>query len=364
MHALTAPDGTAEILALRALKLGDLLVAVPALHALRRGFPGHRLVLATTPWLEPIVDLIEGLDALVPTLHGLDDPLPMAAGRVELAVNLHGNGAQSRLRLRALAPERILEFRVPALDPDARPNDPRPLWLDDELERARWARLVNSIGLDADPDDIALATPEAPAPVAGAAIVHIGAFYGSREWPEERFAAVAQSLASQGHRVVFTAGANEAERARRIAELAGAGEVLAGAIDLGAFAAVVAAAEVVVTVDTGAAHLASAYGIPSVVLFGPAPPEAWGPPTSGPHIVLTAAELRRGDVFAAEPDPALLAVQVEDVLAALASLPSRAQATMTRAAHHRQPVPLEESAYHHQPAHFRRSSDVRPVGRR
>ncbi|KQQ07880.1 glycosyltransferase family 9 protein [Rathayibacter sp. Leaf296] len=332
MRALTEPDGTPEVLALRALKLGDILVAVPALKALRRGFPEHRLILATTPWLEPIVDLIEGLDALVPTLHGLDDPLPMAAGRVELGVNLHGNGPESRLRLAEIEPERTLEFRVPALDPDASHDDPRPLWIDGELERARWARLVNSIGLDADPEDVAIAVPEVAPRVAGAAVVHIGAFYGSREWPEERFAAVARSIAGQGHRVVYTGGANEADRARRVAELAGTGEVLAGEVDLVEFAAVVAAAETLVTVDTGAAHLASAYGIPSVVIFGPAPPEAWGPPVSGPHIVLTDASLRKGDVFSSEPDPALLAVQTEDVLDALASLPSRAEAHLRRTA--------------------------------
>ncbi|MCJ1672411.1 glycosyltransferase family 9 protein [Rathayibacter sp. VKM Ac-2929] len=332
MRALTDPDGTPEILALRALKLGDILVAVPALKALRRGFPEHRLILATTPWLEPIVDLIDGLDALVPTLRGLDDPLPVAPGRIELAVNLHGNGPESRDALIALESERRLEFRVPALDPDASHDDPRPLWLDGELERARWARLVNSIGLDADPEDVGIAVPAVPAPVDGAAIVHIGAFYGSREWPEERFAAVAQSLAAEGHRVVYTGGANEADRARRVAELAGTGEVLAGAIDLSGFAAVVAAAEVLVTVDTGAAHLASAYGIPSVVIFGPAPPEAWGPPASGPHIVLTDASLRRGDVFSSEPDPALLAVRTEHVLDALATLPSRADAHLRRSA--------------------------------
>ena len=332
MRSLTDPDGTPEILALRALKLGDILVAVPALKALRRGFPEHRLILATTPWLEPIVDLIDGLDALVPTLRGLDDPLPVAPGRIELAVNLHGNGPESRDALIALEPERRLEFRVPALDPDASHDDPRPLWLDGELERARWARLVNSIGLDADPEDVGIAVPGVPAPVDGAAIVHIGAFYGSREWPEERFAAVAQSLAHAGHRVVFTGGASEADRARRIAELAGTGEVLAGEIDLTRFAAVVASAEVVVTVDTGAAHLASAYGIPSVVIFGPAPPEAWGPPVTGPHIVLTDASLRRGDVFSAEPDPALLAVQVDDVLAALDLLPVQTGAHLRRSA--------------------------------
>ncbi len=57
--------------------------------------------------------------------------------------------------------------------------------------------------------------------------------------------------------------------------------------------------------------------MPSVVLFGPAPPEAWGPPSTGPHIVLTDASVRRGDVFAEDPDPAILAVTADDVLAAV-----------------------------------------------
>jgi len=55
--------------------------------------------------------------------------------------------------------------------------------------------------------------------------------------------------------------------------------------------------------------------------FGPAPPEEWGPPASGPHRVLTHAELRVGDAFGAEPDPALLAVTVDELLEAIATLP-------------------------------------------
>jgi ADP-heptose:LPS heptosyltransferase len=91
-------------------------------------------------------------------------------------------------------------------------------------------------------------------------------------------------------------------------------------LGLGEFAAVIAEARLVVTADTGAAHLASAYGRPSVVIFGPAPPEEWGPPVGGPHIVLTDASRRRGDTFGAQPDPALLAVTPADVLAAAGGL--------------------------------------------
>ncbi|WP_375423927.1 glycosyltransferase family 9 protein [uncultured Friedmanniella sp.] len=128
---------------------------------------------------------------------------------------------------------------------------------------------------------------------------------------------VARALAVRGERLVVTGGAADRERAAAVAAAAGLpGEaVLAGRLGLGSFAALVADAALVVTADTGAGHLASAYGRPSVVIFGPAPPEQWGPPP-GPHAALTHAELRRGDAFTDVPDPALLAVNPEEVLAA------------------------------------------------
>ena len=76
---------------------------------------------------------------------------------------------------------------------------------------------------------------------------------------------------------------------------------------------VVARAALLVCGDTGIAHLATALGTPSVVLFGPEPPDRWGPPEGGPHVVLTAADRRRGDPFADDPDPALLGVGVDEV---------------------------------------------------
>lgn len=306
---ISPPSGTRPaVLALRALKLGDLLVAVPALHALRRGFPEHEIVFAAPGWLEPIARLVGSIDALLPT-PGLDAPLPIDPGTVDVAVNLHGNGPESRAIIDALAARRTIAHggRVP--------------WRDGIHERERWASLLSGHGIPADPLDVAIAVPRLRNPAPGAAVVHVGAFYGARQWPVARFAELARALLDDGLRVVVTGGSADEARARRVAELAGIPEddVLAGRAGLDEFAAVIAGAAIVCTADTGAAHLASAYGTPSVVVFGPAPVEEWGPPP-GPHIALTDASVRRGDAFAAEPDPALLAVTAPDVIRAARTL--------------------------------------------
>lgn len=297
------------VLALRALKLGDLLVAVPALRGLRRAFPSHDLVLAAPGWLAPVLPLIGGINRLLPT-PGLDNPLPWKGG-VDVAVNLHGNGLESRSRLEELSPT----YRIG----HAAPGWAGPEWDDSLHERERWARLVSWHGVEASPDDFRLCPPETPAPVEDATILHVGAAHGSRCWPVERFADVAAILALRGHRVVVTGGPDDAFRAAAVVRAAGLPRTTcaAGIWALDQFAAAIATARVVVTADTSAGHLASAYGTPSVVLFGPAAPEQWGPPADGPHIVLTDERVLRGDPFAEVPDPALLAVLPGQVLDAV-----------------------------------------------
>lgn len=308
------------LLALRALKLGDLLVAVPALKALRRGHPEHRFVLAAPGWLEPVARLVAPGIELLPT-PGLDEPLDWH-GPLEVAVNLHGRGPESTGLLEALHPVRRLGHAGPGWE--------GPEWVDGVLERARWARLTSWHGFPADPDDVAIGVPDAAPAVAGAAIVHVGAFYGARHWPEPRFAQVALALERAGLDVVVTAGPAEGERAAEVARLAGIrpSRVFAGptALPLDRLAALVADATVMVSVDTGLAHLASAYGVASVIIFGPAPASEWGPPP-GPHVVLTDESARRGDVFSDVPDPALLAVSAAEAADAALSLLRRRPAT-------------------------------------
>jgi ADP-heptose:LPS heptosyltransferase len=95
--------------------------------------------------------------------------------------------------------------------------------------------------------------------------------------------------------------------------------VLAGRTSLAALTALTASARLVVSGDTGLAHLATAYERPSVVLFGPVPPAEWGPPQHPRHQVLWAGgDGYRGDPHGCRTDPALAAIPVSDVLSATA----------------------------------------------
>jgi ADP-heptose:LPS heptosyltransferase len=310
------------LLALRALGMGDLLVAVPALRGLAREFPDHRRLLATSSWLHPLLPMIGGwLPVAMPDLAAC---WPSDLPSVEVAVNLHGNGAASAALLDATGPVR----RIGHLGH----GWAGPEWVDEINERRRWCRLLAGHGIAADEADLRLRRPGGCSSTPGAALVHPGAAYGAKRWPARRFAAVAGTLRAEGHRVLVTGSAGEHHLARRVAAAAGlsADAVLAGRTGLPDLAALVARAALVVSGDTGIAHLATAFGTPSVTLFGPVDADRWGPPPGGPHRALQVRAARRGDPFAADPDPALLEITVRDVLAAAAEVAGRPAADLER----------------------------------
>lgn len=310
---------------LRALGLGDLLTAVPALRALARAYPEHRRLLLAPRWLQPLLPLLgeEGggpcLDGLV-EVDGLGADPAALPRRPEVAVDLHGRGPQSHRLLLGSRPRRLLGFRHPEVPESAG----MPAWEPDEHETGRWCRLLRECGLAADPGELDLLPPpldDLPGWAIGATLLHPGAASAARRWPPERWAAVARAELEAGREVLVTGSRRELGLARAIAATAGLDprRQLAGRTDLRCLTALVAAAGTVVCGDTGVAHLATALGTPSVLLFGPTSPRHWGPPPGrGIHRVLW--EGRVGDPHADRVDPGLLEIDVAAVLAELAAL--------------------------------------------
>jgi ADP-heptose:LPS heptosyltransferase len=188
----------------------------------------------------------------------------------------------------------------------------------------RWCRLLGWWGIPADPGALLLSLPARSPRVSGAVVVHPGAASGSRRWPPERFAAVARALAARGLPVVISGSAAERPLAGQVALAAGLGResVLAGRTQLTDLAAVVAAASMVISNDTGVAHLAVAFGTPSVTLFGPVSPAVWGPPRDSPrHLALWKGRgARPGDAHGSRVDPRLLRIEADEVLEAASRL--------------------------------------------
>ncbi|WP_433500168.1 glycosyltransferase family 9 protein [Sphaerimonospora sp. CA-214678] len=322
--------GRPVLLVLRGLGLGDLLTAVPALRALRRAYPEHRIVLAAPAHLGDLLPLIGAVDDLIdvsgpgPVSMGTVsmgavpvDAVPVGAvpvgtvacgltGLVDIAVNLHGSGPQSVVALRRA--RRLLTHAHPAL-----PGVAGPPWRPEVHEVRRWCEMLEWYGIATDPGDLALRDPGRWGETE-VVVIHPGAGYRAKEWPPERFAEVAADLSGHGHHVVITGGPAEIALARQVAVLAAlpTAHVLAGRTDLRELAALTAGAKLVICGDTGMSHLATAVGTPSAVIYGPVSPALWGPPSWHPHVTLWAG--RTGDPYDDRPSEGLLEIGVGEVL--------------------------------------------------
>jgi ADP-heptose:LPS heptosyltransferase len=299
-----------RIAVLRALQLGDMLCAVPALRALRAAHPDAQITLIGLPWARDFVDryahYIDDL-LLLPSVPGmpeqpegrgsLDDFFVTArARRFDLAIQLHGSGVITNPLLRRCGAARNAGFYAAGHDCPDRARF--LLWQDSEHEVLRALRLMRHLGYapqgealefplsEADHDALHQACDMLPLPGTYACI-HPGARMLSRRWPHERFAQVADRLAAQGLRIVLTGAADERELVASVQQAMHAPAInLAGKTGLGAVAALVSQAALVVCNDTGMSHISAAVGTRSVVICSGADPERWAPLDHARHRVL------------------------------------------------------------------------------
>lgn len=305
-----------RVLAIRLDNLGDVLLATPAIRAIRQSLPAARIALLASevgaqagrlnpdvdevvvyraPWMDPwsrlpqdparemdaIARLREGrYDAAVIFSSFRQSSLPAAylcylAGiPLRLAASIDGPG--SLLTTRHKHSERMMH----------------------EVERG--LDLVGAVGMATDDDRLVLRVPDdahkdASTLIAGhrpLVVVHPGCTMPARTYPWQQFAeAIGPLVRELDARVVVTGAADEQPLVAAVVDRLDPWTrprvtPAAGALPFPAFCALIAAADVVVTNNTGPMHVAAAVGTPVVALFALTnPPEQWGP-WRVPHRVL------------------------------------------------------------------------------
>jgi ADP-heptose:LPS heptosyltransferase len=308
----SAPD---IVVVLRALGLGDVLTGVPAYRAIAGALPGHDIVVLAPGPMSVLVEAAVPRSTLLPTPRLTADPLPLR--HPDVAVNLHGRGQSSNRMLARMEPRRLVAFHDGTIVTNG------PSWREDEHEVERWCRLVSETwSLAADPSDLHLPASGGRRPDRPTVVIHPGANASSRRWFPHRFARVAAWFSHAGCRVILTGDARDRHRCALVRDLAvprvDASSV--GRTSLWDLCWLVASAQLVVTGDTGIAHLATAYRTPSVVLFGPVSPALWGPRDTNRHAPLWRGTPedggRPGDAAGAQMDDRLAQITTREVIEA------------------------------------------------
>jgi heptosyltransferase I len=150
------------------------------------------------------------------------------------------------------------------------------------------------------------------------AVVAPTAGWGAKQWPAERYGAVAAALARAGVRTLVNAASTEDDEGRRVVESSDGAATLV-ACSITQMIALVRRAAVVIAGDTGPLHLAAALERPVVGLYGPTDPARNGPYGTASR-VLRHAWSRTDHSRHQNIDPGLLLITVDEVVEAALEL--------------------------------------------
>jgi ADP-heptose:LPS heptosyltransferase len=328
-----------RILLIQLRRLGDVILSSGILEDLRRAFPDARIDMLTgrgaAPLLQghPDIDDLLIYDAEHPwgmvreirgrrydwIIDGQSSPRTAWLARFSGARVRAGWGVRVWSRLythvlpRAVPPmtymvrdrKRFLEMLgVPV-------GEPRTLLVVTEGERVADERAMRAAGI---PDDI----PRV-------ALV-LSVSEPMREWPAERYAALAVELSKARIAPALLENPGDSEKVERFRAAAPMVPIIP-THQLRSLLAAISLSDVLVSGDTGPAHMATALGVPRVTIYGPTDPDQWNPGLPTTTIVrdstvpLTPARKRRRQTS----HPGLLGVHVDTVLeAVLAQVARRA----------------------------------------
>jgi heptosyltransferase-2 len=289
--------------------LGDAVLSLPAIRALRERNPQAEIVVLARPWVAALYEDERSIDRVI--------PLTVASGARDWSAKwkLGRQLRQERFDLAVLLPNSFESAAIVRLSGARRrvgySRDGRGILLTDAVavpgpgetpphERYYYPELLRRAGLiERLPriDEIlfdrlaesrargqALFTARGIAlPVIG---VNPGAAFGTaKRWLPERFAEAARHLAEKDSASIAVFGAQaERDLCGQVAAAAG-GHNFAGATTLREFIDMTAACRLCLTNDSGAMHVCAAAGVPSVTVFGPTDEVRTGPVSPNAHVL-------------------------------------------------------------------------------
>jgi len=294
-----------RIAVFRALQLGDLIQAVPALRALRAGFPRAEITLIGLPWAQSFVERFSRyVDRFVefPGFPGIAEREVIAERTAhfteeqrsyayDLAIQMHGSGRTSNRVIHALGARRTAGYFEGRDEDSLTFAAPYP---DDQPEVYRNLGLARLLGCRADDPTLEFPLDESDYTEAAALLpgasgprigIHAGARPPTRRWPASYFASLADELILLWNaQIILTGSTDELSIVRSVEEHMMARPVnLAGKTSLGGLAAIIDKLDLFISNDTGPAHIANALGTSSITIFGPADYRRWAPLNQSLH---------------------------------------------------------------------------------
>ncbi|MBI5211432.1 MAG: glycosyltransferase family 9 protein [Elusimicrobia bacterium] len=293
-----------DVLSLWLGRVGDLIVATPALRAIRRRFPLARHTLVTSRLCAATAALIPFVDETV--VHRPRALASLAAvllgRRHDLLVDLNPSASKTSAALSFLARSPIkLSFKKGRLDGVFTHQVAAPAR--DEHMLDRYARLAAALAAEyedrlelrlppaaeAEADAILARSGLAPLPGKLTIVIHAGNFkkYDHR-WPEEKFAALTGLLLKEpGVRLAYLAGPGEEAPTRAIvapwshapgSDAPGCDAVpLLPSSSLGVVGALLRKVDLAILSVTGTMHLAAAVGTPTFGFYSGYADKVWRP---------------------------------------------------------------------------------------
>jgi heptosyltransferase-1 len=292
-----------RILLIRLGALGDVVHAIPVAAALRRAFPSARIDWLVSAKHKDILDLVAVVDRRLVISDRADasggTPLvrmigELRRGRYDVAIDLQGL-LKSAVLARSTGAPRVLGFSSRYLrERLARPfytevYDPGGAGMYELSETTHVARinlgLLELLGLHVS----ALEFPIADADSAVAreirdrtggryVLLNPGAAWPNKRWPADRLGAVARALSAQ-HRLtsIVLWGPGEEPLANDVVAASQGAAWSSPATTIADLVALLRGAALMVSGDTGPAHIAAAVGTPLVGIYGPTRPSRNGP---------------------------------------------------------------------------------------